>query len=177
MKRILLYLAFVCHIHFVRGVRDENTRSSYFNMMRHHRLTGHLITTTTADTELTCAHKCLRNEKCKSCNFKAIPNKIGICELNSRTLLSQTHDPALIHDAHFVFVSLEDVSFTPTITDHYCLFHTRILILCHVCIDFTIIGLRKDFKSIYFYRIFVAKIVFFVSCCFVNRFTLMRGRS
>ena len=109
--RTLLSLAFVCLIHFVEGVRDENTRSSYFNMMSHHRLTGHLTATTTADTELMCAHKCLHNKQCKSCNFKAFPQKAGICELNSRTLISQTHDPALIDDADFVLISLEDVSF------------------------------------------------------------------
>ena len=51
-------------------------------MMPHHRLTGHLITTTTADTELTCAHKYIRNEECKTCNFQAIPQKTGICKLN-----------------------------------------------------------------------------------------------
>ena len=114
--RTLLFLAFVCLIHFVEGIRDENTRSSYFNMMSQHRLTGHLITTTTADTKLTCARKCLRNELCKSCNFKAIPQKFGICQLNSQTLISQTYDPALILDADFVFISLEDVSFNPIIT-------------------------------------------------------------
>ena len=80
--------------------------------MPHHRLTGHLITTTTADSELTCAHKCLRNEQCKSCNFQAIPQKTGICELNSKTLRSQTYDPALIYDENFVFISMENVSFT-----------------------------------------------------------------
>ena len=81
--------------------------------MPHHRLTGHLITTTTADTELACTHKCLRNEQCKSCNFQAILHEIGICELNSKTLRSLTHDPALIYDENFVFISLENVSFTP----------------------------------------------------------------
>ena len=111
MMTTFLSLAFVCLIHFVEGIREENTRSSYFNMMPSHRLTGHMITTTTADTELTCSHKCLSNEQCRSCNFKAIPQKVGICELNSQTLISQTHDPALIFDADFVFISLEDVSF------------------------------------------------------------------
>ena len=82
MMRTLLSLAFVFLIHFLGGIPDENMRSSYFNMMPHHRLTGHLITTTTADTELTCAHKYIRNEECKSCNFQAIPQKTGICKLN-----------------------------------------------------------------------------------------------
>ena len=113
MMRTLLSLAFVCLIHFLGGIRDENMGSSYFNMMPHHSLTGGLITTTTADTELKCAHKCLRNEQCKSCNFQAIPHKIGICELNSKTLRSQTYDPALIYDENFVFISLANVSFTP----------------------------------------------------------------
>ena len=78
--------------------------------------TGHLIATTTADTDLTCPHKCLHNEQCKSCNFQAIPRKTGICELNSKTLRSQTYDPALIYDENFVFISLENVSFTQTLT-------------------------------------------------------------
>ena len=115
MMRSLLSLAFVCLIHFLGGIRDENMRSSYLNMMPHHRLTGHLITTTTADTELACALMCLRNEECKSCNFQAIPHEIGICELNSKTLRSQTYDPALIYDENFVFISLENVSFSQTL--------------------------------------------------------------
>ena len=116
--RALLSLAFVCLIHFVEGVQEENTRSSYFNMLPHHRLTGQLITTTTADTELTCDRKCLRNEQCKSCNFKAIPQTVGVCELSSRTLISQTHDSALMHVADFVFISLEDVRFPVTLICH-----------------------------------------------------------
>ena len=123
--RALLSLAFVCLIHFVEGVREENTRSSYFNMLPHHRPTGQLITTTTADTELTCARKCLRNEQCKSCNFKAIPQTVGVCKLSSRTLISQTHDSALMHDADFVFISLEDVRFPVTLICH--LIHDTIL--------------------------------------------------
>ena len=114
--RTPLSLAFVCLVHLVEGNRHENTRSSYFNMIPQHRLTGHLITTTTADTELACAHKCLRNEQCKSCNFKEIPQKLSFCELNSKPLLSQTHNPALIHDESFLFISLKHVSFTQTIT-------------------------------------------------------------
>ena len=116
MMRTLLSLAFICLIHFLGGIRDENMRSSYFNMMPHQRLTGHLITTTTADTELTCALMCLRNEQCKSCNFQTIPLKIGFCELNSKTLRSQTYDPALIYDENFVFISLENVSFSQILT-------------------------------------------------------------
>ena len=120
MMRSLLSLAFVCLIHFLGGIRDENMRSSYLNMMPHHRLTGHLITTTTADTEQACALMCLRNEECKSCNFQAIPHEIGICELNSKTLRSLTYDPALIYDENFVFISLENVSFSQTlIVKHY----------------------------------------------------------
>ena len=115
MMRTLLSLAFVCLIHFLGGIRDENMQSSYFNMMPHHRPTGHLITTTTAEKELTCALMCLRNEECKSCNFQAIPHEIGICELNSKTLRSQTYDPALIYDENFVFISLENVSFSQTL--------------------------------------------------------------
>ena len=115
MMRTLLCLVFVCLILFVEGIRDEKTRSSYFNMMPHHRLTGHLITTTIADTEITCAHKCLHNEQCKSCNFKTIPQIVGVCELNSQTLITQMHGPALIYDANSVFISLKDVSFTSTI--------------------------------------------------------------
>ena len=111
--RTLLSLAFLGLIHFLGGIRDENMGSSYFNMMPHHRLTGSLIITSTADTELTCAHKCLRNEQCKSCNFQAIPHKIGICELNSKALRSRTYDPALIYDENFVFVSWANVGFTP----------------------------------------------------------------
>ena len=127
--RTLLSVAFL--INLSKGTRDENTRSSYFNIMPHNRLTGHLITTTTADTEFTCARQCLHTEKCKSCNFKTVPLKIGICELNSRTLLSQTYDPALINDVHFVFISLEDVSFTPIITAG------RVLLSLHLFSDTT----------------------------------------
>ena len=133
MMRALLSLAVVCFIHFVEGNRDENTRSSYFKMMPHHRLTGHLITTTTADTELTCSHKCLRNKRCKSCSFRAIPQPGSICELNSRTSLSQSHDPALINDVDFVFISLEDVSFTqpsPLLLSLHSFSDTIRLILC-----------------------------------------------
>ena len=76
--------------------------------MPHHRLTEQLIATTTADTELTCAYKCLRNEQCKSCHFKAIPQKN--CELSSKSLFSQIHDPALKNDENSLYISLEHVS-------------------------------------------------------------------
>ena len=145
MMWTLLSLAFVYLIHFLGGIREENMRSSYFNMMPHHRLTGHLITTTTADTELTCAHKCLRNEQCKSCNFQAIPLKIGICELNSKTLRSQTYDAALIYDENFVFISLENVSFSQTLTVK-CYFrsdrvHLLITILILYCCFYLLISI------------------------------------
>ena len=135
MMRTLLSLAFVCLIHFLGGIRDENTRSSYFNMLPHHRLTGHLITTTAADTELTCAHKCLSNEQCKSCNFQSIPQKIGICELNSKTLRSKTYDPALIPDENFVFISLQNVSFTQilTVKRYFCSHRIFLFYLYYIC--------------------------------------------
>ena len=131
MMRTLLSLVFVCLIHFLGGIQDENMRSSYCNIMPHHRLTGRLIKTTTAGTELTCALKCLRNEQCKSCSFQAIPQKIGICELNSKTLRSQTYDPALIYDENFAFISLENVSFTQTLTvkRHFCSHRVHLLTL------------------------------------------------
>ena len=84
--------------------------------MPHHRLTGHMIATTTADTKLMCAYQCLRNEQCKSCNFKTIRQNVGICELNSQPSPSESPEPALIQDANFLFISLENVSFTPAIT-------------------------------------------------------------
>ena len=139
MMRTLLSLTFVCLIHFLEGIRDENMRSSYFNIMPRHRLTGHLITTTTADSELTCAHKCLRNEQCKSCNFQAIPQKIGICQLNSKTLRSQTYDPALIYDENFVFISLENVSFTQNLPVKRYFCSPRVHLLTLIIIIITII--------------------------------------
>ena len=109
-------LVFVWLVQLLAAIREENARSNYFNMMLHHRLVGHLLTTTTADTELTCAHKCLANEKCKSCNFKTFPEQEGVfpsvCELNTQNPVSGTNDTALISDRNFVFISLEDVSFT-----------------------------------------------------------------
>ena len=141
MMRTLLSLAFACLIHFLGGIGEENMRSSYFNMMPHHRLTGHLITTTTADSELTCSQKCLRNEQCKSCNFQAIPQKNGICQLNSKTLRSQTYDPALIYDENFVFISLENVSFTQSLTfkRYFCSHRAHLLTLIIIIIIIIII--------------------------------------
>ena len=147
--RTLLSLAFVCLIHFLGGIRDENMRSSYFNMMPHHRLTGHLITTTTAEKELACALMCLRNEECMSCNFQAIPHEIGICELNLKTLRSQTYDPALIYDENFVFVSLENVSFSQTLIVKGCfrsdIFHLLITILILCFVLFYLLGVVNGF--------------------------------
>ena len=96
----------------IRAVQSIDFRSSLFSLMPGHRLDGYLIISTTAASELSCAHKCLRQDECQSCNFGVGQENRGTCELNSRGLITQIHDPALIHDGEFVFISPETVRFS-----------------------------------------------------------------
>ena len=93
------------------GEQNVNSRSQLCSFINGRRLKGHLIASTTAASELSCALKCLIHSHCKSFNFGVGEESCGICELNSRTLLSQIHDPSLIHDKGFVFASSNMVSF------------------------------------------------------------------
>ena len=110
--KIVLPLAALSVVTFLGGIRaEDNFRFSYFNIQSERRLVGHVIKKFTTDSELSCAHKCLAFDGCKSGNFRTSENKHENCELSSRGPLSQTHDPDLVHDEEFVFIFLENVSF------------------------------------------------------------------
>ena len=95
----------------IRAVQPIDFRSSLYRLRPGHRLDSNMISSTTAASELSCAHKCLGHDGCQSCNFGVGQENRGTCELNSRGLMSQTHDPALIDDGEFIFISPETVRF------------------------------------------------------------------
>ena len=109
MRKILALLA-LCFAQYVGGIREGNFRSNFFKTLPKHRMTGHVIKTVTASSQLLCAQKCLAHDACKSCNFRTSGDHYKICELNSRGLLSQAHDPDLAHDEVFLFIYVENVS-------------------------------------------------------------------
>ena len=114
--RIALSLAALCTVQLFGKTRaEDNFRSSCFNIKSKRRLVGHVIATTTADSEISCAHKCLTLDGCKSGNFRTSVNKQENCELSSRGLLSRTHDPDLGQDDEFVFIYFKNVSYLTTI--------------------------------------------------------------
>lgn len=54
-----------------------STRENYL-------LKGHLMQRLQIPNSLSCAHRCLRNEGCRSFNFKLLSKSQGICELSSK---------------------------------------------------------------------------------------------
>ena len=109
MKAVIVLVA-LCIVQFLGGITENNFRSSYFHVLPEHRLMSHVITTTNIDSELSCAHKCLSFDGCKSGNFKTSGEKHENCELSTRGLLSEARDPDLVHDNEFVLMYLENVS-------------------------------------------------------------------
>ena len=110
--RIVLTLAALSLVKFLGGIRaEDNLRYGYFSIQSEHRLVGHVIKKTTAESQLSCAHKCLALDGCKSGNFRISEIKHENCDLSSRCPLSQTYDPDLVHDEKFVFIFIETVSF------------------------------------------------------------------
>ena len=109
MKTILAMFT-LCVVQYVEGIRDENSQSRFFNTLPKHRLTGHVFKTTTAGSQLSCAHKCLAHETCKSCNFRTSGVHHKNCELSLQGLLSVTNVPDLAHAEWFYFINAENVS-------------------------------------------------------------------
>ena len=107
----LFGLVVLSTLQLVRAEENVKFRSSLYSLIPGHRLNGYLISSTTAASELSCAHKCLRHDECQSCNFGVGQENRGTCQLNSRGLMSQTYDPALTDDGDFVFISPEMVSY------------------------------------------------------------------
>ena len=109
MKTILAMFA-LCVVQYVGGIREDSFRSSFFSILPKLRLTGHVIKTTTAGSQISCAHKCLAHKACKSCNFMTSREHHKNCELSSRGLLSQTFDPDLVHGEEYDFIYVENVN-------------------------------------------------------------------
>lgn len=47
-------------------------------------LKGHLLQRLRIANSLSCAHRCLRKERCRSFNFKLLSKSQGLCELSSK---------------------------------------------------------------------------------------------
>lgn len=47
-------------------------------------LKGHLLQRLQIANSLSCAHRCLRKERCRSFNFKLLSKSQGLCELSSK---------------------------------------------------------------------------------------------
>ena len=120
MRSILAVLA-LCVVKCVGGIKEGNFRSSFFNTLPEHRLTGHVFKTITAGSQLSCAQKCLAHDACKSCNFRTSGERHSTCELSSRGPLPQTHDPDLAHDKEFVLIYVENVNIFVSIS--FFIFH------------------------------------------------------
>ena len=98
-------------------IREENARSSYFNIKQNQRLTGHTIRTTTADCLVVCGKFCLREANCFSFNFKTRGRRQNrVCELNGR-VLNTGNQRSLLVSLEFIFelamTSLQRMGFPP----------------------------------------------------------------
>ena len=92
-------------------IREENARSSYFNIKQNQRLTGHTIRTTTADCLVVCGKFCLREANCFSFNFKTRGRRQNrVCELNGRVLNTGNQRSGLTYDGNFDYATLANVS-------------------------------------------------------------------
>ena len=47
-------------------------------------LKGHLMERLKITSSLSCAHRCLKKERCRSFNFKLLSKSQGVCELSSK---------------------------------------------------------------------------------------------
>ena len=93
------------------AIYGDDFSSGYFNVLQKQRLVGHVIKTTTSDSEISCAQKCLATNECKSCNFRTIGKLFENCELSSLSSQLKPHNPNLINDEQFLFLSLKTVSY------------------------------------------------------------------
>lgn len=70
---------------FLAVVFTQVVRCSYFSIMPGSVLFDHVLSTHSVESSLICGQQCLRNKRCLSFNFKAIPsrNATFLCELSA----------------------------------------------------------------------------------------------
>ena len=77
--KIVLALAALSLVKFPGGIRaEDNFRSSYFTIQSERRLTGQVIKKFIADSELSCAHKCLA----LNCPLLKLTDRLGLSTQN-----------------------------------------------------------------------------------------------
>ena len=71
-----------------------STRENYL-------LKGHLMQRLQITSSLSCAHRCLRKERCRSFNFKLLSKSHGLCELSSKA--AEYFDDGLTEEAGWLY--------------------------------------------------------------------------
>ena len=74
---------------------------SIVSARRNYLLKGHLIQRLQNTNFLSCAHRCLRKERCRSFNFKLISQSQGLCELSSK--VAGEFDDSLSEEAGWLY--------------------------------------------------------------------------
>ena len=102
-------------------IREENSRSGYFNVTQNKKLTGHTIRTTTTDSLMVYGQFCLREANCFAFNYKTRGRgQFRICELKGRGLKTGKQHSGLTYDKNYDYATLENVSLGSLLASFEC---------------------------------------------------------
>ena len=69
---------------------QHTTKQAVFQREKQKYLANHVIESTQAEDELTCALYCVRHDSCASVNYKISGARKGLCELNNEAVQKTT---------------------------------------------------------------------------------------